>query len=152
MIDAYRKYAPGENQISCRTDVSGTDVGRETTEIGEMLLTEYSFTHEFNNGTTGVVARDDSGVYPVITVAVDASEEHDRNQLGRAGQKILEPGERLVPMWFDKRGHLTYWYYTASQIADKASDQARLDRNRERGSVGKPMTEGSRLWRQRTGG
>ncbi|WP_354560321.1 MULTISPECIES: hypothetical protein [unclassified Rhodococcus (in: high G+C Gram-positive bacteria)] len=109
---------------------------------------ERSTIHAFNDGADGDVARRDDETYPVIVVSVSLRYQYDRNQLGRAGQKMLEPGERREPMRSaaDEAAELIHWFYTASQIADKASDQARLDRNRQRGATGSAKVVGSRRW------
>lgn len=103
--------------------------------------------HEFNDGAWATVTRQDDETFPVIEVWHDTADERDRRSLARAAQKMLEPGERLIPMRFNVHGKVSHAQYTATTVGLNAKDEERLRKNLERGATGNPVQEGTRRWK-----
>ena len=96
-------------------------------------------THAFQDGSTARVTRtegnSDASLPVIMVVCSNQRKQQGRNALGRAGQKLLLPGERLLPVRKRTREGVTTWYYVASELGRDDKDQARLDFAREHGGT-----------------
>lgn len=72
--------------------------------------------HNFTDGTIGFVSRNNKSFFPIIRVKVRIADgEVKRAALARAAHRILNTGERAVPMFTREEDGFNVHYFTASE-------------------------------------